>query len=200
MHALIVAACFVLAFMTKFVAAVFLPLVGVAALAARSDGWARLRSNWRDWLAPAFLVVAATVPWFVYQTATSGSAVWKEMLGVHVVQRFTVTIDPRHIQPWHYYFSQSWSALELAGSRWIGALGILALAADGWIRGRWLSRLLFLWWALPLVAISMGTSKLFHYAYPFLPPIAIGAGAVAAKIFAFLEARIALPLRRVPEV
>ncbi len=199
-HALAVAACFVLAFMTKFVAALFLPFVCMAALASRGDGWARLRSNWRDWIAPALLVAVGIAPWFIYQTATSGNAMWKEMLGVHVFQRFTTSIDPHHIQPWHYYFSQSWSALGLAGSRWIGALGILALAADGWIRGRWISRLLFVWWALPLVAISLGTSKLFHYAYPFLPPIAIGAGAVAAKLFAFLEERIAVPIRHVPEI
>ena len=200
LHALAVAACFILAFMTKFVAAVFLPLVCVAALAARPGGWARLRSDWRDWAAAAALVVLACAPWFLYQTVISGTAMWKEMLGVHVFQRFTTAIDPRHVQPWHYYFSQSWTALGLAGSRWICALGILALVADGWIRGCWLSRLLFLWWALPLAAISLGTSKLIHYAYPFLPPLAIGAGAIAVKAFVLLEERIAIPIRRVPEI
>jgi len=43
----------------------------------------------------------------------------------------------------------------------------------------WLARLLLLWWMVPFVLISAGTSKLMHYAYPFLPPLALGAGLAA---------------------
>jgi len=46
-HALVVAACFVLAFMTKFLAALFLPLVCMAALAARRDGCAKADSEFK---------------------------------------------------------------------------------------------------------------------------------------------------------
>src|SRR5262249_19639960 len=46
----------------------------------------------------------------------------------------------------------------------------------------WLARLVLAWFVLPLVAISFGTSKLLHYAYPFWPPIALGAGLAAATL------------------
>ena len=36
------------------------------------------------------------------------------------------------------------------------------------------------WWLLPVTLISLGTSKLFYYAYPFLPPLFIGAGLVSS--------------------
>jgi hypothetical protein len=39
---------------------------------------------------------------------------------------------------------------------------------------------ILLWFALPLLLISMGTSKLYHYAYPFLPPLALAAGYLVA--------------------
>ena len=42
-------------------------------------------------------------------------------------------------------------------------------------------RLLLFWWLLPFALISLGTSKLFHYAYPFLPPIALATGWITAK-------------------
>jgi hypothetical protein len=35
------------------------------------------------------------------------------------------------------------------------------------------------WAALPLVLISFGTSKLYHYAFPFLPPLTLAASYVA---------------------
>jgi hypothetical protein len=38
------------------------------------------------------------------------------------------------------------------------------------------------WLVLPIAAISFGTSKLYHYAYPFLPPAALAAGYVIALV------------------
>ena len=35
---------------------------------------------------------------------------------------------------------------------------------------------MLLWFVLPLALISFGTSKLYHYAYPFLPPLALAVG------------------------
>jgi 4-amino-4-deoxy-L-arabinose transferase-like glycosyltransferase len=73
-HAVAVAAYFVLGFMTKFVAAVFLPVVCVAALAWRPGGWARMRSGWRDWVIPALMTAGLVLPWFVYQHVREGAA------------------------------------------------------------------------------------------------------------------------------
>jgi hypothetical protein len=42
--------------------------------------------------------------------------------------------------------------------------------------------LVVLWAAIPLAIISAGTSKLYHYAYPFLPPLTLAAGYVVALI------------------
>ena len=51
-----------------------------------------------------------------------------------------------------------------------------------------------LWFVLPLVLISIGASKLIHYAYPFLPPLALAAGYLAALIVRLAPA----PLDRIP--
>ena len=36
--------------------------------------------------------------------------------------------------------------------------------------------------AVPFAAISLGTSKLYHYTYPFLPPLALAAGSLPAAL------------------
>jgi 4-amino-4-deoxy-L-arabinose transferase-like glycosyltransferase len=45
---------------------------------------------------------------------------------------------------------------------------------------RWLRRLdmvlTIVWFVLPVVLMSLGTSKLHHYLYPFLPPVALAIG------------------------
>jgi 4-amino-4-deoxy-L-arabinose transferase-like glycosyltransferase len=63
-HAIALAACFVLGFMTKFVAALFLPLVCALALVWRPDGWAAPAPRGRDLALAAGVVLAATAPWF----------------------------------------------------------------------------------------------------------------------------------------
>lgn len=191
LHPLAVSLYFTLGFMTKFVAVFFLPLVCVIALAWRRDALARLRSGWRDWVLPAAAAIALIAPWFVYQAVRDGEGLWRVMFGEHVVTRFTGVLDPRHQQPWHHYFSHLWSELADAGSQWISLAGVFMLAAAAW-RGRpWLARLLLVWWLVPFVLISAGTSKVFHYAFPFLPPIALGAGLAAAALAAVLHGLIA---------
>ena len=52
------------------------------------------------------------------------------------------------------------------------------------IRRRWPEgAVVLLWGALPLALISIGTSKLYHYAYPFLPPAALAGGYIAGVVF-----------------
>ncbi len=207
-----VAAYFVLGFMTKFVAACFLPLVCLLALAWRTDGRHIASTRWREWITPTLVVAFATVPWFVYQTVESGLGLWRVMAGQHVLTRFTGALDPRHLRPWHFYFTEEWGELHRSGSHIIVAAGLCAMAFASW-RGRpWLARLLIVWSVVPLLIISAGTSKLFHYAYPFLPPLALGAGFIAAaslqKIAGLLPGavrpcevphRLVEELRRIPQ-
>jgi 4-amino-4-deoxy-L-arabinose transferase-like glycosyltransferase len=179
-HALAVAGYFVLGFMTKFVAAVFLPLVAIVALAWRRQAWARVQERWRDWIAPACLAVLAIAPWFLYQTQRSHGEVWSVMLGQHVYTRFTAALDPQHLEPWPFYFTQTWKYLRAAESAWIVVAGAVTLSVAAWRQNPWLARLVLVWGVLPIVLLSFGTSKLYHYLYPFLPPIALAAGHAAA--------------------
>jgi len=207
--AMALAAFFVLGFMTKFVAALFLPLVCAMALAWRRGGLRLFAARWREWVAPLMLVVATTVPWFAYQTVKTGSVLWAVMFKEHVVTRLTSSLDVHHLQPWYFYFKALWHELDRAGSRLIVVLGLLALSWAAVRERSWPARLLLVWAIVPLAIISTGTSKLFHYAYPFVPPLALGAGFVALRALRGVDAvarraapRIVQPLetfrRRLP--
>jgi 4-amino-4-deoxy-L-arabinose transferase-like glycosyltransferase len=189
-QALAVAGYFTLGFMTKFVAVLFLPLVCAVALAWPGNTWPRIRSNWRDWVVPALLVCAASVPWFVYQALQVGGDLW-DVIVAHGFTRFTGALDPRHLQPWHYYYSQMWAELTRTGTQWIAAVGMIMLAVKGSTERPWLARLLFVWWMVPFALMSIGTSKLIHYAYPFLPAIALGVGAVADALMRAIASTMA---------
>jgi 4-amino-4-deoxy-L-arabinose transferase-like glycosyltransferase len=190
-HAIAFGLYFTLGFMTKLVAILFLPVVCAVALFWRNDGVARIRSSWREWMAPLTLVLVLTTPWFVYQAIHAGAVLWQTMVAEHVVTRLTGTLNPQHLEPWHYYFSQAWFEATLVGSQWIALLGALLLMVKAGSGRPWLARLLLLWWILPMAVISTGTSKVFHYAYPFLPPLAIGAGVAAAELFHLIERNLA---------
>ncbi len=179
-HAAAVAAYFALGFMTKFVAVMFLPAVCVVAFAWRRGSLARLRTNWRDWIAPALLVCGLVAPWFIYQTVKRGRLFWNVILLDHVFKRFTTSLDPSHVHPWNHYFMATWGEFQRAGTQFVALAGIVWIAVVAF-RGRsWLSRLVLAWGVLPFVAISFGSSKLVHYVFPFLPPIALAAGLVVA--------------------
>jgi hypothetical protein len=47
-----------------------------------------------------------------------------------------------------------------------------------------------LWFALPTLLMSMGTSKLYHYMYPFLPPLALAGGYVMSTVATLVVAQI----------
>jgi hypothetical protein len=68
------------------------------------------------------------------------------------------------------------------------AVGFLVLA--GWtVRHRQPDALVIvLWLVVPMTAISAATSKLYHYAYPFLPPLALAGGYLAALMLAVARA------------
>ena len=195
LHALAVGAYFTLGFMTKYVAVLFLPAVCAIAFMWREGVLTRIRAQWREWIPAALVVLAATLPWFLYQAVHSGDLLWQTMFGQHVYVRFTAALDPRHLQPWHYYYSELWRELAFAGSLWISLIGLVMLVRNAWIGRPWLARLVLVWWIVPFALMALGTSKMIHYTYPFLPPIALGAGLAADALFRGIHGGIASGVR-----
>jgi 4-amino-4-deoxy-L-arabinose transferase-like glycosyltransferase len=186
LHALIIAVYFSLGFMTKFVAILFLPVVCAAAFMLVPRALTRARQTWKDWMIPAAFIVIACAPWFVYETVVNGRQFWDDIFLAHVIQRFSGTLAPDHIRPWHHYVTQLWRELQLARIGWVVLAGLGLLALRAWRRD-WLARVCLVWCVLPLALLSMGTSKLFYYFYPFFPPLALGGGLVAATIVDLID-------------
>lgn len=192
-HIVAVALYFVLGFMTKFVAAIFLPFVLLMATLLLAPYRAAIGRQWRTWLAACALAVALIAPWFVYATVRFGREVWVVMLGQHVIARMTTALAAEQIQPWPFYWVSLYKTLSYAGALALVALGFASLAAQAY-RRRWADAgLLLLWAIVPLALISLGTSKLIHYMYPFVPPFALAGGYLAALVVMLAPA----PLERV---
>lgn len=195
-HVYAMALWFVVGFMTKFVAALFLPVVLAAAALIKREDRVRVYRDWHAFAGAAVLCLALVLPWFLYQYFVQEPRVFGTMFGEHVVKRFTSYLDPEHLQPWHFYFTDLWAALGSAGTRWIVLLGIVAVA---WrtLRRRWVEgALLLLWFGLPVAAISTGTSKVSHYLYPFLPALYLCGGYLLATLAEWMERRWRKPLPR----
>jgi len=196
------AAFFVLGFMTKYVAVIFMPAIAVAAWLWRPGGAHLVAGHWRRWLVPAVTAVAVISPWFAYQSAVYGWDFWNELLGHQVYARFTAGVDPSHLEPWHFYLSATWGHLARAGSAWFVAAGAVLVVWRAFVRVDLTTRLFVLWFVLPIAAISLGSSKLLHYVYPFLPPLAL-AGGLAVSTFLALADRgahhVASRMSRLPQ-
>jgi 4-amino-4-deoxy-L-arabinose transferase-like glycosyltransferase len=188
-HAWAVAAYFVLGFMTKYVATAFLVLVGALAVAWRKQGRPGGREIWRDWWRPTVAAVFAIVPWFAYQFAVHGEMVWQQMFAGQVYQRFTSYLDPNHLEPWYFYFTFAWNGFSASKAAWWVVAGLPVLAWRAWRGNNWTSRLVLLWLIVPVPLISLGTSKLGHYLFPYLPPLALAGGLpVAMAVDAIMAA------------
>lgn len=192
-HAVGLSLAFVLGFMTKFVAALFLPFtLGLAVLAVPRVR-RRFFGEWRLWLSCVGLIVLLCAPWFVYSHLRFGREFWQMILGDAVFKRLTAYLDPTHLHPWYWYLEQMWQEFGNERTQWLVAAGLLTLLVQT-IRRRWFEGMVVLLWAVvPMVAISAGTSKLYHYAYPYLPPIALATGYVVSLVVMLAPA----PLRRV---
>jgi 4-amino-4-deoxy-L-arabinose transferase-like glycosyltransferase len=190
-HAVAVALYFVLGFMTKFVAAMFVPVVLGSATLLVPRYRRELARRWRTWAAAGALAIALIAPWFVFTQVRFGRQVWDVMLGSQVLTRMTSYLDPKHVQPWTFYWVSLYKSFSYAGGLLLVTVGMILLLAQT-IRRRWPEGLVVLLWGLvPLVLISFGTSKLVHYTYPFLPPFALAAGYLAAMIIRLAPAPIA---------
>lgn len=182
---------FVLGFMTKFLAALFLPAVMAAALVWRRSDRTWILGRWRAIVTGAVLAAALIAPWFIYQHVTFGATFWEDILGAAVVTRLTAHLNPEHVQPWHFYLTTLWIELSAARIEWwtVGGVGLLIWQT---LRKRWFEGVtILLWFALPMAVISAGTSKLYHYAYPFLPPLALAGGLMAAAAITAVASALA---------
>ena len=192
-HIVAMALYFVLGFMTKSVAALFLPVILVLAAAASRQDRVRVYRDLPVFLLSALLATALIVPWFAYQYHREGDAFIKVIFGEHVIKRFTAYLDPTHLHPWHYYLTETWGVLGRNGVQVLTILGALALTLRT-IRGRSTEALVvLLWFAVPISVMSSTTSKLYHYAYPFLPPVALAGGIVVAWLAGVLYRALARP-------
>lgn len=188
-HMAAVAMYFVLGFMTKFVAVLFLPLVlGTASLIIEPYR-RRFVRDWRRWLAIGLGALAIMIPWFVFAYAKFGAALWHSMVGAAVYTRLTFYLDPMHVQPWHFYFVDLYRTFRASESLPLVLPGIILLAAHTWRRRSPEGIVLLLWGLLPIGMISLTTSKLSHYAYPFLPPLAIAGGYLASWLLVTVQPR-----------
>jgi 4-amino-4-deoxy-L-arabinose transferase-like glycosyltransferase len=195
-HVAAVAGYFVLGFMTKFVAALFLPLVLVMTAAVNPQARRALIADRRGWLAAAGVAAVLVVPWFVYEHIRYGAGFWTAIFGAAVYQRFTASLDPRHLQPWYFYATSLYQWFDRSGLvvPVAGGLILLTVEAFAWRRDRAL--LVWLWFVVPMTLISLGTSKLYHYAYPFLAPLAVAGGCFVAFVAALAQGGVDKALER----
>ncbi len=178
---------FVLGFMTKYVAVLFLPMIAVCAWIWRLGGIKVISNGWRQWMVPAVVVLALVSPWFIYQSMTQGWPFWDDLLLGQVYERFTTGVDPTHLEPWHFYITATWRQLGYAGSSLLVAAGVGLLGWRAFARADNTARLLVLWWTVPVALLSISSSKLIHYAFPFLPPVALAGGLAAAAFLAMAD-------------
>jgi Dolichyl-phosphate-mannose-protein mannosyltransferase len=189
-HATAVMLYFVLGFMTKFVASIFLPIVLVAATLSDRPATRKSIVEWRLWAVMALAAIALIAPWFVYQFQNEGTGLFRVMLGEHVVTRFTGALDPGHVHPWHFYYVTLFRQLGYSGTTWLAIAGGVLLTVNA-IRQPSLDKLVVVYWfAIPVALISIGTSKLHHYLYPFLPPVALASGYGPAWLLAATRAYV----------
>ena len=190
-HAAAVGLYFFLGFMTKFVAALFLPAVLAVSAVISPPFRARARADVRLWMCVGAGVAVLAAPWFLYQMVTRGSELWEIMFGAHVYARFTTGVDPSHLQPWSFYFHSIYRSLSQHGAAPLALAGALIVIADA-VRTRRVDLVaIVLWFVVPIVVLTLSSSKLYHYAYPVLPPIALAAGYGPVRVFRWLSDHVA---------
>jgi hypothetical protein len=104
-----------------------------------------------------------------------------------VYQRFTSSVDPSHLQPWSFYLAEIDRWLRFSGTATVVAAGTVLIAFQAAARRRFEAAIVLIWAALPVLLISLGSSKLYHYEYPFLPPLAIAGGVGIAAAIPLVE-------------
>ena len=126
-HLFAIALFFVLGFMTKFVAAVFLPLVVFVTVVVVGDYRRKFFTTWTVWAAGAALMLLLCAPWFIWASMKYGAFFWQTILSEAVYRRFTTFLNPVHVQPWYYYFLTMWERFGDADINYLLAAGIIVL-------------------------------------------------------------------------
>jgi hypothetical protein len=104
------------------------------------------------------LALALIAPWFVYANVRFGTFFWHEILAEAVYTRFTTYLNPAHVQPWSFYFTEMYALFAYSGSELLVIIGMALLVVQT-IRRRWLEGAVVVsWFALPLLLISFSTS------------------------------------------
>jgi 4-amino-4-deoxy-L-arabinose transferase-like glycosyltransferase len=174
-HALATAGYFSLGFLTKFVAALFLPVIVLIVTLLFRSLRVRLAAEWRLWALACAFAALLVIPWFAFAFLAFGTLVWNTMFAAHVYERLTTSLNPLHVEPWSYYVVTMWREFERAGVQWLAVAGLAILVVQS-VRRRWPEgAAVCLWAVVPLGLMSIGSSKLYHYAYPFIPPVALAA-------------------------
>jgi 4-amino-4-deoxy-L-arabinose transferase-like glycosyltransferase len=182
-HAVAVGLYFALGFMVKFVAAAFLPMVlGLATILVGSYR-TRFVRDWRLWFGSSVVSLALIAPWFIYCTVKFGRGFWDVIFGAHVYTRLTSYLNPDHVHPWNFYFTEIQRSLQSSNTWWLVLVGAALLIVDSIRLRKAAGLVVILWYVVPLTIISMTTSKLYHYAYPFLPAVALAGGYVGAFLW-----------------
>ena len=188
-HAIAVGLYFTLGFMVKFVAALFLPVILAVPSLLLPSHRARLARDWRSWLGSMVVALLLIAPWFAYGYYRFGTDFWHVIFGIHVYDRMTVGLDPSHVHSGGFYFAELYSSLQRTHAWLITAAGALLLLVDT-IRRRWAAGFVILvWFALPMALLSIPTSKLYYYAYPFFPPVGLAAGYLVAQCWSYFQPR-----------
>jgi 4-amino-4-deoxy-L-arabinose transferase-like glycosyltransferase len=186
-HVLAVGLFFYLGFMTKFVAVMFLPLVLGLATLIFAGPRRRMIDEWRHWALAFTLFLLFAAPWFVYQQIARGNALWRTIFGEHVYARLTSSLDVAHLQPWSFYLVEVFTELQRNGTQLL-VIGGLILLLVRVVTRRWLEGFVVLaWFLVPVSLMSMMTSKLHHYAYPFLPSLGLAAGYFSTWFLRLIE-------------
>ena len=174
---------FTFAFLTKGIAAIFLPTIIIVAALSFAEWRGRLRADARRWAGGSLGALLLIAPWFVVQHSLHGSDFWQDFVGLNIYDRFLGDYVPDHHKAWSYYFDALQEQLRThAALAWVIGGALLWLVES--FRRRWCGGfLILLWYLLPIGIISIPAAKLYHYSYPFLPAVAlVGAYPVALLV------------------
>lgn len=161
------------ALLAKGPMALLVPLATVAVVTAWSRSAAgRGLVTWRTWavlLGAVALGLGLAALWFVPADRSLDGALWREMIGDHVINRMLRERESHGGKPWYYL-----PVLAAACLAWLPALAVALRQGAGGAGLEARPRLLLLAWALPvLVAVSLVQTKLPHYLLPMLWPVAV---------------------------
>lgn len=189
-HIFALAIFFTAGFMSKFVAALFLPMLLAISLIF-TPTWRQ--TLWRDrwwWISAAVFSIALIAPWFVYQSLRMGEAFWEIILGDQVLRRVAHSLDPTHLRPWYGYLLDLGRSFFRSGAILLIAPGTLFFGLRSW-KEKWPEgRLIFLWASMPLLLMSCFSAKLSHYIYPYLIPFVLMGGIFLHEIAGLKDIRL----------